>query len=91
MQFVVFRRNEKCRKHRVYGTFGVFSFLLTSGTIVQQSSQENKIQNLSQQPTACRKSIFDTLNRPEHRAVFFVKKIKFLKKVLTNMKKGYNI
>ncbi len=50
---------EKCRKHRICGTFGVFRFLLTSGTIVQQSSQENEIQNLSQQPTVyCQESFF---------------------------------
>ena len=52
---------EKCRKHRVCGTFGVFRFLLSRGTIVHLPSQENEIQNLSQQPAACRKHFFDTL------------------------------
>ena len=56
-------RLKNCHKHLVCGNFGVFRFLLTSGTIVQQSSQENEIQNFSQQPTACRKHFFDTLSR----------------------------
>ena len=38
-----------------------FRFLLSRGTIVHLPSQENKIQNLSQQPTVCQKYFFDTL------------------------------
>ena len=57
---------KKCRRYWTYGIFGVFRFLRTSGTIVQQCSQENEIQNLSQQSIACRKYFFDTLNRQVH-------------------------
>ena len=52
---------KKCCKYRTYSTFGVFRFLLSRGTIVHLPSQENEIQNLSQQPAACRSYFFDTL------------------------------
>ena len=56
---------KKCCKYQTYSIFGVFRFLLSRGTIVHLPSQENEIQNLSQQPTACRKYFFDTLRRPQ--------------------------
>ena len=52
---------KKCCKYRTYSTFGVFRFLLSRGTIVHLPSQENEIQNLFQQPAACRSYFFDTL------------------------------
>ena len=56
---------KKCCKYRTYSIFGVFRFLRTSGTIVQQCSQENEIQKLSQQHTACRKYFFRHAKTPE--------------------------
>ena len=56
---------KKCCKYRTYSIFGVFRFLRTSGTIVQQSSQENEIQKLSQLHTACRKYFFRHAKTPE--------------------------
>ena len=43
---------KKCCKYRTYSIFGVFRFLLSRGIYIHLPSQENEIQNLSQQPTA---------------------------------------
>ena len=69
---------EKCRKHRVCGTFGVFRFLLSRGTIVHLPSQENEIQNLSQQPIACRKHFVDMLKAVLNERLFISNALKFL-------------
>ena len=53
MYYIVFRGIIKGAVNIEFtAPFGVFRFLLTSGTIVQQSSQENEIQNLSRQSIA---------------------------------------
>ncbi|MDO4364732.1 MAG: hypothetical protein Q4C99_09405, partial [Clostridia bacterium] len=40
---------KKCCKYRTYSIFGVFRFLLSRGIYIHLPSQENEIQNLSQQ------------------------------------------
>ena len=45
---------KKCCKYRTYSIFGVFRFLLSRGIYIHLPSQENEIQNLSQQSvTVC--------------------------------------
>ena len=70
--FITTLFKENHRKHRVCCDFGVFRFLLTSGTIVQHSSQENEIQNLSQQPHSVPKKLFRHAVSTIKKLCFFV-------------------